>query len=142
LPDDIVRLIDEIPKGLPPLYDRMMRNIGMSTSAYQAPCLSTLSVATLAYRPLHLLELQTLAGLEKYDTADLERIVDMCGSFLTLLESHVYPIHQSAKDYLVSEAALSKVFPSGTQTAHRSIVDRSVAAICMTWCILGHSSMN
>ena len=129
LADDIVRLIDEIPKGLPPLYDRMMQNIGMSTSAYQAPCVAALSVATLAYRPLELLELRTLAGLEKYDTADLKRIVDMCGSFLTLLESRVYPIHQSAKDYLVSEAALGKIFPSGTQTVHRSIVDKSVAAM-------------
>jgi hypothetical protein len=129
LADDIVRLIDEIPKDLPPLYDRMMQNIEMSKSAYQAPCVAALSIVALAYRPLELLELQTLAGFEKYDTADLERIVDMCGSFLTLLESRVYPIHQSAKDYLVSEAALSKIFPSGTQTVHRSIVDKSVAAM-------------
>jgi hypothetical protein len=129
LGDDIVQLIDEIPKGLPPLYDRMIRNIGMSTSAYRDSCLVILSIATLAYRPLHLLELQTLTGLEKYDTADLERIVDMCGSFLTLLESRIYPIHQSAKDYLVSEAAVGKIFSSGTQVVHRSIVERSVAAM-------------
>ncbi|KAM5348925.1 hypothetical protein ACJ41O_008748 [Fusarium nematophilum] len=78
LGDDIVRLIDEIPSGLPPLYDRMMGDIGMSTSAYRDPCLVILSIAALAYRPLHVLELRILAGLEKYDTADLERIVDMC----------------------------------------------------------------
>lgn len=129
LGDDIVRLIDEIPSGLPPLYDRMMGDIDMSTSAYRNPCLVILSIAALAYRPLHVLELRILAGLEKYDTADLERIVDMCGSFLTLLESHVYPIHQSAKEYLVSEAAVSRIFLSGTHVVHRSIVERSVAAM-------------
>ncbi|RYP63005.1 hypothetical protein DL771_009490 [Monosporascus sp. 5C6A] len=129
LGDDIVRIVDEIPSGLPPLYDRMMRNIGMSTSAYEAPCLAVLSITTLAYRPLHLLELRMLTGLEQHDTADLERIVDMCGSFLTLADSRIYPIHQSAKDYLVSEAAVGKIFPSGTHSVHRSIVDRSVAAM-------------
>ncbi|KAF7547913.1 hypothetical protein G7Z17_g7398 [Cylindrodendrum hubeiense] len=129
LGDDIVRLIDEIPSGLPPLYDRMMGDIGMSTSAYRNPCLVILSIAALAYRPLHVLELRILAGLEKYDTADLERIVDMCGSFLTLLESNIYPIHQSAKEYLVSEAAVSRIFPSGTHAVHRSIVERSEAAM-------------
>ncbi|RYP12752.1 hypothetical protein DL767_011135 [Monosporascus sp. MG133] len=129
LGDDVVRRIDKIPSGLPPLYDRMMGDIGKSTSDYRDSCLVILSIATLAYRPLHILELRTLAGLEKYETADLERIVDMCGSFLTLLESRVYPIHQSAKDYLVSEAAVGKIFPSGTHSVHRSIVDRSVAAM-------------
>jgi len=129
LGDDLVRLIDEIPSGLPPLYDRMMRNIGMSTSAYRDSCLIILSIATLAYRPLHLLELRILAGLEQYKPVDLERIVDMCGSFLTILDSRIYPIHQSAKDYLVSEAALGKIFPSGRHAIHRSIVERSVAAM-------------
>ncbi|RYP77557.1 hypothetical protein DL770_007058 [Monosporascus sp. CRB-9-2] len=129
LGDDVVRRVDEIPSGLPPLYDRMMEDIGKSTSDYRDSCLVILSIATLAYRPLHILELRTLAGLEKYETADLERIVDMCGSFLTLLESHVYPIHQSAKDYLVSEAAVSKIFPSGTHSVHRSIVDSIIRGL-------------
>jgi hypothetical protein len=124
---DIVRLIDEIPKGLPPLYDKMMRDIGMSTSDYQAPCLATLSIVTLTYRPLHPLELRTLANLERYGEADLEKIINLCGSFLTQLDSRIYPIHQSAKDYLVSKAALSRIFPSGTHTVHRGIVDKSVA---------------
>ncbi|RYP06507.1 hypothetical protein DL765_009461 [Monosporascus sp. GIB2] len=129
LGDDIVRRIDEIPSGLLPLYDRMMGDIGMSTSEYRDSCLAILSIAALAYRPLHVRELQMLAGLEKYNTANVESIIEDCGSFLTLLERHVYPIHQSAKDYLVSEAAVAKIFPSGTHTVHRSIVEKSVAAM-------------
>ena len=76
------------------------------------------------YYLLHLLELWTLAGLKKYDTVDLKRIVDMCGSFLTLLNGQIYPIHQSAKDYLISEAVIGKIFPSEISTVHCSIVDR------------------
>ncbi|KAK3364018.1 hypothetical protein B0T25DRAFT_587633 [Lasiosphaeria hispida] len=128
LADDAVRCVDEMPPGLPPLYDRMMRDIGKSTSDYQDSCLAVLSVATLAYRPLHILELRTIAGL-RYETADLKRIVDMCGSFLTLVDNYVYPIHQSAKDYLVSDTAIDKIFPSGKQAVQRSIVDRSIAAM-------------
>ncbi|PKS07831.1 hypothetical protein jhhlp_006439 [Lomentospora prolificans] len=127
---DIVRLIDETPKGLPALYekmmDRMMTSTGVLTSTYLGPCLATLSIATVAYRPLHLFELQTLAGFQ-YDPDDLERIVNMCGSFLTLLDDRIYPIHQSAKDYLVSDTALGKIFPDGKHAVHRSIVDRSAA---------------
>ncbi|RYP69543.1 hypothetical protein DL771_006058 [Monosporascus sp. 5C6A] len=129
LGDDIVRRIDEIPSGLPPLYDRMMGDIGKSTSEYRDSYLAILSITALAYRPLHIRELQMQAGLEKYDTANMESIIENCGSFLTLLERHVYPIHQSAKDYLVSEAAVAKIFPSGTHAVHRSIVERSVAAM-------------
>ncbi|KAK4205918.1 putative HET containing-domain vegetative incompatibility protein, partial [Rhypophila decipiens] len=128
LAEDVVRRIDETPPGLPPLYDRMMGDISKSTSNYRDSCLAVLSVATLAYRPLHILELQTLAGL-KYETADLGKIVDMCGSFLTLVDNHVYPIHQSAKDYLVSDTAVDKIFPSGKHAVQRSIVDRSIGAM-------------
>ncbi|KAK4139671.1 uncharacterized protein C8A04DRAFT_40548 [Dichotomopilus funicola] len=128
LADDAVRRLDEMPPGLPVLYDRMMGDIAKSTSDYRDSCLGVLSVATLAYRPLHILELRTLAGL-RYGTADLERIVDMCGSFLTLVDNYVYPIHQSAKDYLVDDAAIEKIFPSGKHAVQRSIVDRSVAAM-------------
>ncbi|VBB80706.1 Putative HET containing-domain vegetative incompatibility protein [Podospora comata] len=128
LADDAARHIDEIPSGLPPLYDRMMGDIAKSRDGYRDACLTVLSIATLAYRPLHILELRTLTGFV-YDTADLEKIVDMCGSFLTLVENHVYPIHQSAKDYLVSHAAVDKIFSSGKHAVHLSIVERSLAAM-------------
>ncbi|KAH7124912.1 hypothetical protein B0J13DRAFT_565794 [Dactylonectria estremocensis] len=107
----------------------MMGDIGMSISAYRNSCLAILLIAALAYRPLHILKLRILAGLEKYDTADLERIVDICGSFPTLLESKIYPIHQSAKEYLVSKAAVSRIFSSGTHAIYRGIAKRSVVAM-------------
>jgi hypothetical protein len=93
----------------------MMGDISRSTSIYLDPCLAILLITSLAYHPLHVLELQTLAGL-KYNATDLEKVVDMCGSFLTLLKSYIYPIHQSAKDYLVIYAAIDKIFLSGIKT--------------------------
>ena len=49
--------------------------------------LLTLATATLAYRPLHILEIRSLAGLEEKipDLEDSVRIVNMCGSFLTTM---------------------------------------------------------
>jgi len=128
LADDFIRRIDEMPSELPRLYDRMMADVGKFTSDYRDVCLTMLSIATLAYRPLHILELRTLSGF-RYEPADLKRIVDMCGSFLTLVDNYVYPIHQSAKDYLVSDTAVDKIFPSGKHAVQRSIADRSIAAM-------------
>lgn len=131
LGDDVVRRIDKIPSGLMPLYERMMEGIGQPGD-YRDECLAVLSITTLTKRPLHIYELQTLADLQGYDATDLEKIVDMCGSFLTLQESYIYSIHQSAKDYLVSEAAVNEIFPSGKPAIQRSIVQRSVAAMTTT----------
>jgi len=52
-------------------------------------------------------------------------MVNMCGSFLTLREDYVYIIHQSARDFLLDEAAVS-VFPSGAGEVHRNIFSRSI----------------
>ena len=128
LGDDVVRRINEIPSGLTPLYKRMLEDIGQPGN-YRNKCLVVLSMATLTKRPLHICELQTLADLQGYGETDLEKIVDLCGSFLTLLESYIYSIHQSAKDYLVSEAAVNDIFPSGTYAVHHAIIEKSVTAM-------------
>ncbi|CAI4211665.1 unnamed protein product [Parascedosporium putredinis] len=111
LAKDIIGLIQKMPEGLPALYGRMME-VMMSRTDTRDACLRTLSIVTAAYRPLHILELRTLAGFS-CDDLDLKRIVELCGSFLTLLDHRIYLIHQSANDYLVSEEALDTIFPSG-----------------------------
>ncbi|KFA54466.1 hypothetical protein S40293_08007 [Stachybotrys chartarum IBT 40293] len=127
---DILDAIDKIPSGLVPLYDRMMKEAQMSSGCYWESCASILAIATLAYRRLHLYEMRVLARLERCDRADLERMVDMCGSFLTIgTDGFIYLIHQSAKDYLVSEAAAAQIFPSGQPAVHNSIAERSRVAM-------------
>ena len=76
-------------------------------------CRLVLSTMTLAYRPLHLLELGILSGLPVEIVGNLDstvKIVGKCGSFLTIREDYIYFIHQSAKDYLDSNTS-EAIFP-------------------------------
>ncbi|KAL4951759.1 hypothetical protein BDW69DRAFT_186071 [Aspergillus filifer] len=98
----MIKLLKGIPQGLTPLYDRMIQQIQCFKDSDRELCILVLSIVTLGYRPLRLHELCLLAGLQKqqYGSGDLENIVGMCGSFLTIRDDHVYLVHQSAKDYL------------------------------------------
>ena len=58
----------------------------------------------------------------------LADIIGLCGSFLTLPDSTVYFIHQSAKDFLL-EKAVDKIFPSRMKTVYYSIFSRSLQVI-------------
>ena len=83
-------------------------------------CWLILSVATVAYRPLHLAEIGSLCRLPSQISAltnNVRDVVAMCGSFLTVRDDQVYLIHQSAKDYL-SDEARATIFPSQGKTHH------------------------
>jgi len=127
---DILQVIDELPSGLIPLYDRMMKQVCKLKRRDPEFCRRVLSTATLAYRPLHLLELQILAGLQEEmpHAADLERIINMCASFLTIRNDQVYLIHQSAKDYLNTKA-FDMIFPAGREHIHHNMFSRSLSVM-------------
>lgn len=70
--------------------------------------------------------MRTIAGLpmEINKLPDLNRVVDMCGSFFTVRENHVYFIHQSAGDYLATYQAKT-VLKSSQEDVHYIIFQRS-----------------
>jgi hypothetical protein len=72
-------VLNGIPKRLTP---RIINQIQQLEYDYPQLCLLNLATAALAYRPLHMLEIDFLAE-EIPDLEDLERIINMCGSFLT-----------------------------------------------------------
>jgi hypothetical protein len=116
---NVPQVLNSMPKGLTPLYDRMINQTQQLNFDNPQLCLLTLATATLAYQPLHILEIRSLAGLEEKmpDLEDLEEIINMCGSFLTIRDNYVYFIHQSAKDYLTTDAS-GIIFPSGCGQIH------------------------
>lgn len=130
---DIFRVLNAIPKGLKPLYGRMIEQVQKLKDEYCYLCFRTLSTATLAYRPLHVLEMLVLAGLqdELSDLEDVERIISMCGSFLTIRDKYVYFVHQSAKDYLISDAS-AIIFPARPKQVHYDMFSRSLDALSNT----------
>src|ERR1700722_6981387 len=130
---NLSRVLNSIPKGLTPLYDRMVNQMQQLDNDYTQLCLLALSAATLAYQPLHLREIHVVAGLqdEVKDLEDLERIISMCGSFLTIRDNYVYFIHQSAKDYLTKNAS-TIIFPAGHERIHYDIFLWSLDALSKT----------
>ncbi|RYP43265.1 hypothetical protein DL768_010007 [Monosporascus sp. mg162] len=130
---EVLEVLEEIPSGLTELYDRMIEQIRHLKPKHREYCYRVLSTATLAYRPLHLLELQVLAGFQDGITylTDLMRIVKMCGSFLTIQDDYVYLIHQSVKDYLSGKAS-SIIFPSGPTDVHSAIFSQSLQVMSVT----------
>ena len=124
----MVELLERTPRGLIPLYDRMLQQIQLFEGPDRELCILVLSIVTLGYRPLHLHELCLVAGFHKqqYGLDDLRDIVGMCGSFLTIRDDYVYLVHQSAKDYLGDTKVSATIFPSGPSAIHHQITRESL----------------
>ncbi|KAN0085554.1 Quinonprotein alcohol dehydrogenase-like superfamily [Elaphomyces granulatus] len=130
---DMLEVLEDMPSGLTLVYDRMMKHIQQLPRQYPRRCLLALSAATLTYQPFHLCEIHVVAGLqgEVKDLEDLERIINMCGSFLTIRDNYVYFIHQSAKDYLTINAS-AIIFPAGHERIHYDMFSWSLDALLKT----------
>jgi hypothetical protein len=127
---DMLEVLEDMPSGLTLVYDRMMKRIKQVPRQNPRRCLLALSAATLAYQPLHLREIHIVAGLyeEVPDLEDLERVINMCGSFLTIRDNRIYFIHQSAKGYL-TENASGIIFPTGCGRIHYDMFSLSLDAL-------------
>ncbi|KAL2801613.1 hypothetical protein BJX63DRAFT_169190 [Aspergillus granulosus] len=128
---EMIKLLERTPRGLAPLYDRMLQQIQHFEGLDRESCILVLSIVTLGYRPLHLHELCLVAGLHKqpYGLDDLKDIMGMCGSFLTIRDDYVYLIHQSAKDYLGDAKVSAAIFPSGSSAIHDRIFRESLQSL-------------
>jgi hypothetical protein len=125
---NVLRKLGSFPPGLDALYERMMQQISQSDDAEL--CRQLLALIALVYRPITLQELVALAEqLEDIaDESELQEIIGLCGSFLTLQGDTIYFVHQSAKDFLLNKA-VTEVFPSGAEAVHHAIFARSLQAM-------------
>jgi archaellum biogenesis ATPase FlaH len=122
---NVLMKLELFPPGLDALYERMMQQISKTDDARL--CKQVLAAVALVYRPIALKELVTLVEpLESIaDDSELQEIISLCGSFLTLREQTVYFVHQSAKDFLLAKAA-QDIFPAGQEAVHQVIFARSL----------------
>jgi hypothetical protein len=132
---DVLDVLQDMPPELEPLYDRMLRQVEQLQRKDAKLCRLVLSTITLAYRPLHLLEVGALSDLPQQISSNLDKVVKVvikCGSFLTVRENRTYFIHQSAKDFLV-ERAFDRVFPSGKADVVYTMFSRSLEVMSKTF---------
>ncbi|KAJ5111831.1 Vegetative incompatibility protein HET-E-1 [Penicillium alfredii] len=125
---DVEQVVDDVPTGLDYLYARMIDQIEQTAPRSREYCQLVLSAATLAYRPLQLLELGVVSGLPNKiagNANNIKTIVKRSGSFLTIRDKTIYFVHQSAKDYLIEKAGPS-IFPSGSTAAHGRMFTKSL----------------
>ncbi|KAL5371773.1 hypothetical protein DPSP01_014016 [Paraphaeosphaeria sporulosa] len=129
---NVLKKLALFPPGLDSLYRRMMQQISKSNGA--EICQQVLAATAILYRPVTILELTALVGSLEDFVEDLESvrgIIGLCGSFLTLREDSVYFVHQSAKDFIFTNAS-HEVFPHGIEAAHQAIFSRSLAILSRT----------
>ncbi|EMD92741.1 hypothetical protein COCC4DRAFT_197430 [Bipolaris maydis ATCC 48331] len=128
---NVLRKLQSFPSGLDALYERMMQQISRKDDAEL--CKEVLAAVTLVYRPITLKELVTLvAPLEDLTSdAELQEIIGLCGSFLTLREQILHFVHQSAKDFLLAKAT-QEIFPAGQEAVHQAIFARSLQVMSTT----------
>ncbi|KAH8803579.1 hypothetical protein F5884DRAFT_682177, partial [Xylogone sp. PMI_703] len=129
---EILATLNTLPPRLDALYERMINRIRDSVSA----ALYRWVLATIApvYRPITLQELITLTeGLQSMPRKLklIEKIVYSCGSFISIRDGTIYFMHQSAKDYMISNKA-DKIFLTGKAAIHYAIFSRSLHAISQT----------
>ncbi|KAI0905434.1 quinon protein alcohol dehydrogenase-like superfamily [Ustulina deusta] len=122
---DAVATIKDMPPSLSELYDRMMNRIDKLKNPNH--CKNALAAVSLAFRPLSLAELAVVAGLPAGENVS-RKVVEGCGSFLTITGETVSLIHQSAKDYLDKNYETS-LQPDGATQGHMSICERSIVAM-------------
>jgi len=129
---EVEQIINEMPEGLTELYRRIVGQIQQLKRGNPELCRVVLLAIITAYRPLSLHELGVLSGLPKQmagRTKDVEALVKMCGSLLTLQGGAVYVVHQSAKDFLVNEA-LGSFLSAETSQVHHDLFVRSLQVLC------------
>ncbi|PHH83656.1 hypothetical protein CDD82_5414 [Ophiocordyceps australis] len=129
---DTLKTLSTFPPGLDSLYKRMLHQIIGSKNA--DVCKQMLAVASVVYRPLTLRELSCLVEMPqtvKDDVQLLEKMMKLCGSFLTLQEDIVYFVHQSAKDFVL-QTAHHHLFPHGKQHTHGTMLSKSLDIMSRT----------
>ncbi|KAJ5184803.1 hypothetical protein N7472_009643, partial [Penicillium cf. griseofulvum] len=127
-----IKKLEEFPPGLNALYGRMIDQVRNSVDAEL--CKRILAIMSIVYRPIAFQELASVIELSDdllSDNEALTEIISTCGSFLTLRDDTIIFVHQSAKEYLLSEAR-NEIFPCGKEAGHHTIFLRSLQAMFKT----------
>ncbi|RFU32974.1 hypothetical protein B7463_g3376, partial [Scytalidium lignicola] len=102
---EVLETLEDLPKGLSPIYSRMLLQINSRRRQTSAKILRWV---TMALRPLSLQELAAAVSIQSSSTLiNAERAIldeiTLCGLFLKVQGQEVSLVHQSAKDYLMRE---------------------------------------
>ncbi|KAL7798166.1 hypothetical protein V8C37DRAFT_247410 [Trichoderma ceciliae] len=122
----VLEKMRRFPPELGPLYARMMQQIRESEDSKL--CEMILSLVSVVYRPISLVELASLLDSpDKFNVEDREEIIFSCGSFLAVKDDVVRFVHQSAQDFLKEN-----IFKSEIGDQHYTVLSRSLNILSRT----------
>ena len=124
--DEALKAIQELPPGLDAFYHRIFDQLSHGESTVVKSCMRLLKVMMLAYRPLNMLEVGSVAGFSDLKV-DIGALVDRCASFIKTRGTNIEFVHQSARDYLVGNNGVSPL------DAYAKYGHGDVALSCVTY---------
>ncbi|KAK0631285.1 hypothetical protein B0T14DRAFT_501427 [Immersiella caudata] len=109
--DKIVAITSQLPKTVNEAYDKILSKSGDPEMA-----IKILHIIVAAARPLTMVEMGVALALQRdhrsYDDLELKSedrlrddIRDVCGLFVTVIDSRIYLLHQTAREFLVYDKA-------------------------------------
>ncbi|KAH8808657.1 ankyrin repeat-containing domain protein [Xylogone sp. PMI_703] len=121
-PSDVEQCLEDLPKGLDGIYERMLVQIPPDQRSI---CREILLWIVFAEEPLSIEELVEAVGVKGTDSLTASDVIEdklkFCGHFTTVHEGVVTLVHQSAKDFL------SRRKPSSSQSQYFSAISAEEA---------------
>ena len=109
--EDIQNALTEVPKGMEPLYQRMLDTIKAQSPRQQEMAKRILTWAICCWRPLSIAELEVALQPEFQGFISLEHtIIQICGHFISVDDSKIAPVHATASSFLLNSTAKSPPF--------------------------------
>lgn len=100
--DDTQKVLNEVPKGMEPLYQQMLDIITAQSPKTQVMVKRILTWAACCWRPLSVAELQIALQPEFKRFVNLENtIIQICGPFISVDNSMVTIVHPTARSFLL-----------------------------------------
>lgn len=126
--EDIRAALTEIPEGMEPLYNRMIKIIASQPPRTREMAVRILMWVACSFRPLEVAELEAALQPEFGDFNDLKHTVEeVCGHFVIIKKSEVALIHQTARQFLLHKTTELPIKVAERQ-GHEKIAD-----VCITF---------
>ena len=97
--DETLSAVQDVLPGLSSVYARAFEELGRGDAHVSQRCMRLLRVMMLAYRPLKVAEVESLAGSGYQDVLAYDTI-ERCAFFVKISDDSIEFVHQSARDYL------------------------------------------
>ena len=121
--EDIRRALTELPSGMENLYSRMLAKVQSHSPRLRAMAERILTWVACTWRPLGISELAVALQPDFTGFIRLEEtVVDICGHFVSVHNSHVSIIHMTARDFLLKKSGENSPFIN-SRGAHTHIAE-------------------